>query len=408
MDCKSMDYKMYKLFFLIIITFMGTVLSAQSKCYDILYQKGKSAFAAGKYEDALKKFNGAKDCSDKPAVNDLNAQIQLVQSKLPSPPSPPKPPKPVNKPIKSIPKTQPEKPSQTRDKAQQEKIDWEIATGIGQESAFWNYLEKYPTGWHSKEARQRMDILQQNQKNTPIAVVPAPVTPPVVVQKTIFKPEMVEMEGGIFSIGDAKSIYPDEKPVKKIRISRFKMGKYEITQGQWFAVMQGYPKGLPEPYCENCPIRMVSWDDAQGFIRKANELTGQNYRLPTEAEWEFAAKGGAQSSNVPYAGSDNLSSVGWYAQNAVHTVHPVGSKSSSNNGLFDMNGNIAEWCADFYGENYTHLTPSDPKGATTGDYRVFRGGSWDDALDYCRNAMRSRETPNYRDERIGFRLAQDE
>jgi formylglycine-generating enzyme required for sulfatase activity len=262
-------------------------------------------------------------------------------------------------------------------------------------------LDKYPNGFHAETARQRIHFLQQNQKKTAIPT-------PKVVKKTIFAPEMVAIKGGTFQMGNEKSVYPDEKPVKTVTLKGFQMGKYEITQGQWLMVMGSYPTGLPEPYCENCPIRMVSWDAVQAFIQKANQITGKPYRLPTEAEWEFAAKGGSESSNFPYTSSDHLSSVGWYAQNAGNTVHTVGAKSASNSGLFDMNGNVAEWCADFYADNYNSLTTTNPTGVATGIYRVFRGGSWDDASEYCRNTTRSRETPNYRDERIGFRLAQDE
>jgi len=156
---------------------------------------------------------------------------------------------------------------------------------------------------------------------------------------------------------------------------------------------------------DNLPVEKVNWNDVQEFIQKLNQRTGKTYRLPTEAEWEYAAKGGNKSSGYTYSGSSSLGDVAWYTDNSGSKTHPVGQKQSNELGLFDMSGNVWELCSDLYDQNYYNSSPStDPQGPATGSLRVRRGVSWcGDARD-CRVARRVNLTPGYRGSSIGFRL----
>jgi formylglycine-generating enzyme required for sulfatase activity len=178
------------------------------------------------------------------------------------------------------------------------------------------------------------------------------------------------------------------------------MSKYEVTQKQWRDIMGTNPSNFKN--CDNCPVEKVSWNDIQDFIRKLNTKTGKNYRLPTEAEWEYAARGGQ---NYKYAGSDNLGSVAWYRDNSGSKTHPVGQKSANGYGLYDMAGNVWEWCSDWYGSDYYNNSPSsNPKGPNSGTFRVLRGGSWYYSSRNCRAAYRDSSAPTDRNNDFGFRL----
>ena len=186
---------------------------------------------------------------------------------------------------------------------------------------------------------------------------------------------MVYVCGGSFDMGatseQGSDVYTDEKPVHRVTLSSYSIGKYEVTQELWEAVMgsnPSYHKGSRRPVDE------VSWDDCQDFIRKLNELTGANFRLPTEAEWEFAARGGNSSRGYKYSGSDTLDNVAWYYDNSESETHDVGTKSSNELGLYDMSGNVWEWCNDRYG-SYSSSSQTNPKGGSS-YRRVFRGGCW--------------------------------
>jgi formylglycine-generating enzyme required for sulfatase activity len=155
------------------------------------------------------------------------------------------------------------------------------------------------------------------------------------------------------------------------------------------------------------PVEQVSWDDCQEFIRKLNAMTGKRFRLPTEVEWEYAARGGNRSRGYKYSGSDNIGSVAWYTDNSGRETHPVGQKQANELGLYDMSGNVEEWCQDWYGENYYSSSPSqNPKGPSTGSDRVLRGGSWGDDAWRCRVSSRVKDAPGLRGSNLGLRLAQ--
>ncbi len=214
--------------------------------------------------------------------------------------------------------------------------------------------------------------------------------------------EMVFVEGGTFSMGSNQGS-DDEKPVHRVRVDDFYLGKTEVTQRQWRAVMRNNPSHFKN--CDQCPVEQVSWNDIQDFIKKLNNMTGKKYRLPTEAEWEYAARGGSKGRGYTYSGSDNLEEVAWYNGNSGSKTHPVGQKKSNEQGLSDMSGNVWEWCHDWYGSDYYKNSPADnPKGPSSGAFRVIRGGSWYLYADYCRSARRINNGPGYRNGNLGFRL----
>ena len=225
-----------------------------------------------------------------------------------------------------------------------------------------------------------------------------------------FEGQMVIVDGGTFMMGsNDKDAFDNEKPVHRVTLSRFAIGKYEVTQKQWRDVMGSDPPELGFKGCDNCPVERVSWNDIQEFLQKLNTLTKKNYRLPTEAEWEFAARGGIRNDpktgNFKYAGSNKIDEVVWYGSNSGSKTHPVGLKKANQLGLFDMSGNVWEWCSDWYDENYYKNSPiQNPKGLSTGSSRVLRGGSWFRSGQDCRSARRGGNAPTYRDDGIGFRL----
>ncbi|MDR2970770.1 MAG: formylglycine-generating enzyme family protein [Bacteroidales bacterium] len=222
--------------------------------------------------------------------------------------------------------------------------------------------------------------------------------------------EMVYVQGGTFTMGcGSDDCCDDEKPAHQVTVSSFQIGKYPVTQAQWKAVMGSYPPDLFNTGCDECPVDNVSWNDVQEFIRKLNELTGKRYRLPTEAEWEYAARGGNQSRGYKYSGSNNIDKVAWYNyKNSIRgsdgTTHPVGKKKANELGIFDMSGNVLEWCGDWYGDNYTRDSQTNPKGPNSGSCRVLRGGGWYYDAEYCRVSYRYGSAPVARYNHYGFRL----
>ncbi|MBP7652293.1 formylglycine-generating enzyme family protein [Candidatus Dependentiae bacterium] len=213
------------------------------------------------------------------------------------------------------------------------------------------------------------------------------------------KLEMVFIEGRNFNMGSNNGS-DDEKPVHRVTLDDFYIGKYEVTQEQWEAVMG---ENHSEFKGNNLPVEQVSWEDCQEFIEKINEITGMKLRLPTEAEWEYAAKGGQE---YEYSGSDDLDEVGWYSSNSGNRTNSVGQKRSNGYGLYDMSGNVCEWCQDWYQEDYYSNSLTDnPNGPQFGSGRVLRGGGWyDGGDDYCRVASRDGNGPSYRGSNYGFRL----
>ncbi|MEO0639734.1 MAG: SUMF1/EgtB/PvdO family nonheme iron enzyme, partial [Bacteroidota bacterium] len=204
-------------------------------------------------------------------------------------------------------------------------------------------------------------------------------------------PEMVKVEGGTFEMSDNYTV----------TLADFEIGRYPVTQHLWIAVMGSSPSNFKGKIL---PVEGVSWEDCRVFIQKLNQKTGSNYRLPTEAEWEFAARGGNLSKGFKYAGSNTLDEVGWYKDNSNRTTHPVGQKASNELGLYDMSGNVWEWCQDWYGI-YPSGTHTNPQGHESGERRVVRGGGWVNSPQYCRVALRSPYIPSHRGDSIGFRLS---
>ncbi len=212
-------------------------------------------------------------------------------------------------------------------------------------------------------------------------------------------PDMVFVQGGTFQMGE-KGV---AEPVHPVTLSDFEIGKYPVTQKLWQEIMGANPSHFKG--CDDCPVENVSWNDVQDFLKKLNaRFPGKNYRLLTEAEWEYAARGGMLSKGFVYAGSEQLKEVAWFSENSGSKTHPVGGKKANELGLYDMSGNVWEWCADWYGE-YPSGGQTNPTGSTAGSYRVGRGGSWGSDAQACRVSVRGNYTPVYRFNYIGFRLA---
>ena len=220
----------------------------------------------------------------------------------------------------------------------------------------------------------------------------------------VTKMEFIYVPGGWFKMGD---IFGDgenhEKPVHDVHLYGFFIGKYPVTQGQWEVIMNKNPSHFKKG--NNYPVEQVSWDDIQAFIQKLNNISKVNtYRLPTEAEWEYAARSGGK--NEKYAGGQNIEDVAWYDKNSNRSTHKVGQKSPNGLGLYDMSGNVWEWCEDIYQENsYTKHSIHNPVFSGNNDgFRVLRGGCWNRNAGNCRVASRGRYVPGIRGNYFGFRL----
>ncbi len=240
--------------------------------------------------------------------------------------------------------------------------------------------------------------------------------------------EMIKVEAGSFMMGatsEMKDPYDNERPVHQVTLTNdYYIGKYEVTQALWQAVMGNNPSHFQRNslsaktdslwqalmgckfYVKNYPVETVSWNDCQEFISKLNSLTGRKFRLPTEAEWEYAARGGKKSKGYQYSGSSKVYDVAWYN---TYEIHPVGLKQANELGIYDMTGNVSEWCQDWYGP-YSSSSQTNPTGASSGSQRVYRGGSRYDKARNCRLSCRfgSSQDNSYRSDILGFRLALSE
>ena len=205
--------------------------------------------------------------------------------------------------------------------------------------------------------------------------------------------DMVCVDGGSYQMG-SNSGDSDEQPVHMETVGSFYIGKTEVTQKLWATVMGNNPSKFRG---ENLPVENVSWFDCQEFVDRLSRMTGRIFRLPTEAEWEYAARGGNKSRGYTYSGSNDVYRVAWYTENSGGTTHPVAQKLDNELGIYDMSGNVWEWCSDNYSNNYSSSRNS--------SNRVYRGGSWYYYASYCRVALRYNRTPGFRSSDLGFRLA---
>ena len=247
-----------------------------------------------------------------------------------------------------------------------------------------------------------------NAQTTKKKVTPAPKSKktksklPADVSKV--KPAMIFIEGGTFSMGSDSSA-ADEKPVHSVTLNDFYIGKYEVTQKEWIDIMGENPSDFPTL---DRPVENVSWDDIQLYLDKLYIKTGMPYRLPTEAEWEYAAKGGQLSKGYKFSGADTIYDAAWIDGNSGKTSHKVGEKRANELGLYDMTGNVWEWCQDIYAEDFYKKSPAqNPHGPKVGTEYILRGGSWINAEFNCRMTERLSSEPTERFSNYGFRVVLD-
>lgn len=316
------------------------------------------------------------------------------------PPEPPKPPQPPQTPEPPKPPAQPELPVKRKS-----GMGYLAVAVIVLVSGFgvWRYQEDRVQEAFLDGLRVSNEQEKDKAVAAPAAAAPAPTQIAVPSPSRCTDcPEMVVVPDGSFQMGSNDSDSDrDEKPVRSVNVNSFAIGKYEVTQGQWRAIMGSNPSNFAN--CgDNCPVEQVSWNDIQSYIQQLNQKTGQQYRLPSEAEWEYACRGGQQHK---YCGSDNVDSVAWYDGNNSSTPHRVGQKEPNGYGLHDMSGNVWEWVQDRYNKSYQGA-PTDGSAWETGTAgRVLRGGSMSNDAWNARSACRFTDSPGYRFLYAGFRLA---
>lgn len=256
--------------------------------------------------------------------------------------------------------------------------------------AFSAFLSKYPRSRRTEELKDRFrHLLDRNYKDKISGI------------------EMVFVKGGCYMMGDTfDGGNKHERPVHKVCVNNFYIGKYKITQGQWNAIMGNNSSKFGN--CgDDCPVERVSYNDVQNFLGKLNDMTGMKFRLPTESEWEYAARSRGQKEM--WAGSNNVGLIdeyGWYKTNSDSTTHPVGLKKPNGLGLYDMSGNVLEWVQDWYHDAYYEESPhKNPIGPAKGDARVVRSGSWAYDAGYARTTARMRFAPDFQRSDLGFRVA---
>ena len=211
---------------------------------------------------------------------------------------------------------------------------------------------------------------------------------------------MKKVDGGTFLMGAQKTDYyglnfdsdadDDESPVHQVTLSDFYICNVEVTQKLWKTIMSNNPSKWKG---DMLPVENVSWNDCQEFIIRLNQKTGRNFRLPTEAEWEYAARGGNKSRGYKYSGSNIIGDVSWYESNSRNKTHRVGKTLPNELGIYDMAGNVCEWCGDWYGD-YSGRSQTNPTGPSVGTYRILRGGNWCIPRDGCHNTWRARNYPS--------------
>jgi formylglycine-generating enzyme required for sulfatase activity len=289
-----------------------------------------------------------------------------------------------------------------------------VSTAVSDDRALWEsvkdsrdanelkvYLAQFPRGVFAALASTRVQALEKGTSPVAAAAVSQSVKPGQVFKDCADCPEMVVVPTGSFTMGS--SDYSDEKPPHIVSIQSFAIGRTEVTQGQWKAVMGSNPSRF-NTCGDDCPVEQVSWNDAQSFAQKLSQMTGKNYRLPSEAEWEYACEAG---SNREYCGGDEVNAVAWYASNGGSKTHVVAGKQVNAFGLYDMSGNVWEWVEDVWHSNYNGA-PTDGSAWTSGGdqaQRVQRGGSYGFSPDVLRSAMRIWDRPGNRSANLGFRIA---
>ena len=271
-------------------------------------------------------------------------------------------------------------------------------------TVYWDVLKDMPSGFEG-ELYWNIDVIKSAEPST------APTTanqtngekvPHNEITEASASIQLVKVPAGCFSMGShLGGDDQDEKPVHEVCLDSFYIGKFEITQAQWQTVMGSNPSYFKK--CGNkCPVENISWADATRFIKKLTAMSGRNYRLPTEAEWEYAARSGGK--NQRFSGADDKAvTIGWYEINSNGTTHPVGEKLPNNLGIYDMSGNVAEWVQDWKGD-YSAAKATNPSGENYGQFKVIRGGSWLDDPKSLRTTFRSDLTPKARTNLIGMRV----
>ena len=227
--------------------------------------------------------------------------------------------------------------------------------------------------------------------------------------------KMIWVEGGEFMMGctsEQGGCDSDEQNVRRVTVDGFYIGMLEVTQSQWEKVVgtniytQKNKAGASGTYGvgPDYPMYYVSWEEAMEFCRLLSNKTGKTYTLPTEAQWEYAARGGKKADGTKYAGSNMIDAVAWYTDNSGGSAHPCGTKRANALGVYDMSGNVYEWCKDWYSSSYTSYDTNNPTGPSSGSCRVVRGGSWSGSATYCRVANRGSSSPGNRSDGLGFRV----
>ena len=223
-------------------------------------------------------------------------------------------------------------------------------------------------------------------------------------------PEMILVEGGTFTMGDEHGEGDsDEQPLHEVTLKTYKISKTPVTVAQYRAYCRATGRSMPDPpswgWIDSHPMVNVTWHDAVAYTDWLAEKMDADYRLPTEAEWEYAARGGNKSKGTKYSGGRSIDMVGWYTENSGGQTRPVATKNPNELGIYDMSGNVWEWCRDWYGGDYYANSPSsNPKGPASGSSRVLRGGGWYYDASYCRVANRNRYDPRYLSDNGGFRV----